>query len=286
MAPCFPKVRFVASNALVVVLCLVCALLSPQMLGTELKAATTRAFQQYVDLTEARIQSEIADSNRFLQIDSLSDAQKAAVCSRLLKGEIFIQSMTTKENGAPIKIPDGLVHHWLAIGFIPGTTAEEVLQLAQNYSRYAEIYKPDIQNAKILGREGQHFRIYYRLYIHAIVSVVYNAEFDVDFFTPDSLRNSSMARAVRVAEVDNAGKTDEREYPLGRDHGYLWRLNLYIHYVERGGGVYVQVEILALSRTVPAVLAWLVNPYLDSIPRAYLRRYLEATRRVLSPGGS
>jgi len=274
------------SHALVVVLCLVCALVSPQTLGTELKAATARAFQQYVDLTEQRIRGEVADSNRFLQIDSLSDAQKTAVCSRLRKGEIFIHSMTTKKNGAAIEIEGGLVHHWLAIAFIPGTTAEEALQLAQNYSGYAELYKPDIQNAKILGREGQHFRVYYRLYRHAIVSVVYNAEFDVDYFTPDSLRNYSMARTVRIAEVDNAGKSDEREYPVGRDHGYLWRLNLYTHCVERDGGVYVQAEFLALSRTVPAVLAWLVNPYLDSIPRAYLRHYLETTRRVLSSSGS
>ncbi len=280
------KLQVLVGSAPVVVLCLVCALVSPQTFGTELKAASVRAFQQYVDLTEARIRGEVADSNRFLQIDSLSDAQKAVVCSRLRKGEIFIQSMTTKENGAPIEIPGALVHHWLAIGFIPGTTAREALQLAQNYSRYGELYKPDIQNAKILGREGQHFRVYYRLYRHAIVSVVYNAEFDVDYFTPDRLRNYSMARTVRIAEVENAGRAGEREYPVGRDHGYLWRLNLYTRCVERDGGVYVQAEFLALSRTVPAVLAWLVNPYLDSIPRAYLRRYLEATRRVLSSSGS
>ena len=45
--------------------------LPPKTFGTELKAATARAFQQYVDLTEARIQGEIADPNRFLQIDTL-----------------------------------------------------------------------------------------------------------------------------------------------------------------------------------------------------------------------
>jgi hypothetical protein len=51
-----------------------------------------------------------------------------------MKGEIFIQSMATKEDGAPIQISGGLVHHWMALEFIPAGTAEQVLQLAQNYS--------------------------------------------------------------------------------------------------------------------------------------------------------
>ena len=180
-----------------------------------------------MDLTEARIRDEVADPNRFLQIDALPEAQEAEVRSRLIKGEIFIESMATKEDGAPIQIPGGLVHHWMALEFIPGGTAEQVLQLAQNYSRYAELYKPDIQEAKILGREGQNFHVYYQLYRHTIVTVVYNAEFDVDYFTPDSSSNYSLARCVRIAEVEHPGGADEREYPVGRDHGYLWRMNLY-----------------------------------------------------------
>jgi hypothetical protein len=63
------------------------------------------------------------------------------------------------------------------LAFIPGGTAEQVLQLTQNYSRYADLYKPDIQNAKIVSREGHHFHVYYRLCRHAIVTVVYDAEF-------------------------------------------------------------------------------------------------------------
>jgi len=274
--------RVHASKVLVVVLCLICILVSPRTFGTELKAATARAFQQYVDLTEARIWGEIADPNRFLKIDALPETQEAEVRSRLMKGEIFIQSMATKEDGAPIQISGGLVHHWMALEFIPAGTAEQVLQLAQNYSRYAELYKPDIQDAKILGREGQNFRIYYQLYRHAIVTVVYNAEFDVDYFTPDSSSNYSLARSVRIAEVEHPGGTDEREYPVGRDHGYLWRMNLYTRWVERDGGVYVQVEFLALSRSIPAFFAPLVNRYVHSIPREYLKRYLETTRKALS----
>ena len=108
----------------------------------------------------------------------------------------------------------------------------------------------------------------------------------MDYFTPDSSSNYSLARSVRIAEVHHPGGTDEREYPVGTDHGYLWRLNLYTHIAESDGGVCVQVEFLAVSRSIPPMFASLVNRYVHSIPQEYLRRYLEATRKALSSKAS
>jgi hypothetical protein len=81
--------------------------------------------------------------------------------------------------------------------------------------------------------------------------------------------------------VENPGKDNEREFPVGNDHGYLWRLNLYTRYLERDNGVYIQIEFLGLSRSVPPVFAWLVNPYTRSVPTDYLTHYLVATRKAL-----
>jgi hypothetical protein len=250
--------------------------------GTELKPVTAKAFQKYVEDTEARIQNEISDPAKAIYVDSLPEEQKTADFARLQKGEIVIQSLSTKEGGAPIHVPDGLVHHWLATAFIPGTTAEQVLKLEQDYSRYAELYKPDVQEAKVLSNEGQHFRVYYRFYRHAIVTVVYNVDFDVTYVAPDNSKNYGFTRAQRIAEVDGPGSPHEHEYPVGKDHGYLWKLDLYTRCVERDGGVYLQVEFVALSRTIPPVFAWLVNPYVHSVPRDYLRHYLDVTRKALT----
>jgi len=253
-----------------------------QVSGTELKPPTDQGFREYVKKEEQRIQSEIHDPNHFLYIDGLPDSEKTEVFSRLRDGEVIIQPITPSEHQAPVQIPGGLVHHWMAIAFMHGVTADQVLQLSRDYSRYGELYKPDVQDAKVLDREGEHFHVYYRFYRHAITSVVYNAEFDVDYFSPESSKNYSLARSIRIAEVQNPGKPNEREYPVGKDHGYMWRLNLYSRVAERDGGVYVQLEFLALSRTVPAAFAWMVNPYIRSIPREYLRRYLEQTRAGVS----
>jgi len=140
-----------------------------------------------------------------------------------------------------------------------------------------------VQQAKVLSHDGQHYTVYFRFYRQAIVTVVYNTDFSVDYFDPDNTRAYIVAHATRIAEVQNPGKPDEKEYPVGNDHGYMWRLNLYTRYEQKDGGVYMQEEFLALSRRVPAIFAWLVNPYVRSIPRDYLTHFFLATRKALAP---
>ena len=259
-----------------------CVGFSSPAASTELTEPTAEAFDRYVQLTEVRIQSELADPQNFLYFDSLSEKDRNSMLARLHSGRVVIVPMRTHDNGKEIQVPDGLVHHWLAIGFIPGATRDQVVALAQDYPRHPGLYAPDVQRARVLSRIDQHFSVYYRFYRHAIVTAVYNTEFSVDYFLPDSSRGYCFARSVRVAEVQNPGKPDEKELPVGNDHGYMWRLNLYTRYLEKDNGVYIEIEFVALSRSVPRIFAWLVNPYIHSIPREYLTNYLHATQKALS----
>lgn len=269
------------SNSLVFVSLASCLCLSTPALATELKQVTAEGFQHYVQITEARIKDELADPARFLYLDSLPEKQREALAAKLRNGHVFIEPQRTVENGKAVEVRDGLVHHWVAVGFIPGATRSQAIALAQDYERHPKVYAPDVQDARIVGRENQHFCVHFRFYRKAIVTVIYNTEFSADYFFPDEKRAYSSALATRIAEVQNPGKPNENEYPVGNDHGYMWRLNLYTRYLERDNGVYVQVEFLALSRTVPAIFAWLVNPYVRSIPREYLTNYVHATENAL-----
>ena len=265
----------------ILVLLALCVALAAAARAAELKHDTAAAFQRYVELTEARMQAERADPQNFLYFDSLPEKQKQAMLDRLRNGQIVVEPMRTTDHGKPLDVPGGMVHHWLAIGFMPGATLQQVMALAQDYPREEQIYAPDVQWAKVIAHDGQHYTVYFRFYRQAIVTVVYNTEFSVDYFEPDSTRGYSVARATRIAEVEDPGKSDEKEYPVGNDHGYMWRLNLYTRYEQRDGGVYMQEEFLALSRRVPAIFAWLVNPYVRSIPRDYLTHFFVATRKAL-----
>jgi hypothetical protein len=95
-------------------------------------------------------------------------------------------------------------------------------------------------------------------------------------------RALSQAYSTRIAEVENVDKADEHELPVGKDHGYLWRLDNYWRIEEKDGGTYVQVESVGLSRTIPAIFAWLINPLVRNIPRTILSDLLNATRRAVA----
>jgi hypothetical protein len=250
--------------------------------ASELKPRTVEAFQHYEALTDARIRSELSNPEKFLYLASLPEEQRKAEIERIKSGQVYVRTLTTKENDKKIEIPDGLVHHWLAIGFIPKARLEQVLQVTQDYAHHADFFKPDVQRSELLSKDGDHFRVYFRFYRKAIVTAVYNTQFDIDFTQSDPAHEYSFARAVRIAEVRNPGEKDESERPIGNDRGYLWRLDLYTRYVEADDGVFVQIEFLGLSRSVPAIFAWLVNSYVKSVPREYLTNYVGQLQKAVA----
>ena len=91
----------------------------------------------------------------------------------------------------------------------------------------------------------------------------------------------SRSSAIHIAEVENAGKSNEREKPPGDDGGYLWRMETWWRMEERDGGVYVQSEVVSLTRDIPAGLGWLIGPFVTSIPKETLTFTLQATRKAV-----
>ena len=254
---------------------------SVRVSGAELKRGTIDAFNHYVRVRETRITGEVANPTTFLWSDPQFASGDPSFLMNLRQGHIFIERLQTRDNGRPIPIPDGLIHHWIGLIFVPGVTLREALALAQDYDHHQDVYKPDVQRSKLLNANGSDFRAFFRFYRKTIVTVSYNAQVEVRYYPVDATREYSRSYATRIAEVDDPGKATEHERPVGDDHGYLWRLNTYTRYAEKDGGVYIQVEFIALSRSIPFFLAWVANSYLQSVPRDYLTRILESTRETL-----
>jgi hypothetical protein len=138
-----------------------------------------------------------------------------------------------------------------------------------------------VERSKLESRDGDHFRIYLRFRRHKIVTAVLNTEHEVDYFHDGPGRVHSRSTAVRIAEVENAGKSDEREKPPGEDGGFLWRMETWWRMEERDGGVYVQSEVVSLTRDIPAMLNWLIGPFVTSIRKETLTATLNATRKAV-----
>jgi hypothetical protein len=104
----------------------------------------------------------------------------------------------------------------------------------------------------------------------------------VRYFLHTGGRAHSRSSATRIAQVANAGKPDEREKMPGDDDGFLWRMETWWRMVERDGGVYVQSEVVSLTRDIPTGMGWLIGPFVNSIPKESLTFTMEATRRAVA----
>jgi len=246
-----------------------------------LKTDTVEAFDRYVRLTEARNNNELQRGTHLLWIEGLPERERAPAYEALKRGQVKIQKLGNRENGEKIPCPRGMIHHWAGVVFIPRAKMPDVLQVLQNYDHHAQYYAPDVERSKIESRDEDHFVVFLRFRRHKVITVVLNTEHDVRYFRDSETREHSRSSAVRIAEVENAGKPYEREKPPGEDGGFLWRMETWWRLDERDGGVYVQSEVVSLTRDIPTGLGWLIGPFVTSIPKETLTFTLEATRKAV-----
>ena len=164
--------------------------------------------------------------------------------------------------------------------FIPGATLESVLGVAADPTEHRQ---EDVLEARVLQRTAHGLRLFLKLQRKLVVSAVYNTEHDITFRRLGPGRASSTSVATRIAEVENPGTPDEHELPPGMDRGFLWRLNAYWRYQAAPDGVFVEIESLSLSRSVPWGLGTVVRPLANRVARESMLRTLEALRARFGP---
>lgn len=235
-------------------------LLRAPLLFAEPSPAALNAFNTYAAQVEARLVRQHQSPGTFLV---------PADRTRLRSGELLIQHLTTPTT------PDVLLHHWRATAFVPEATPAEFERLLQNFSEYPHNFAPQIASATVLARTPTDTLLRLRTRQHHVITVVLDTTCDVTFATLDAAHGYSISRSTRVDQITPSG-----------DQGLLYRLNTYWSYEQRDGGLYLQIESLSLTRSIPHGLAWAVQPYLESIPRESLVFTLSSARHALrtSPG--
>jgi hypothetical protein len=248
--------------------------------AAELKPETIDAFDRYIRATELRMDDDLRNKDFFYE-DRLPDDIRLRKYAQLKAGELNIEQLHTMESGSFIPIPSGLIHHWTGTAFIPGVTYAQVLNILLDYERQEEIYKPDVQRSKLLESDGIKSKIHLRFFKKSLVTAVLNADFNAEYRRLNNSRGEIRSYSTRIAEVRNPGAPNEEELPVGNDHGYLWRMDSYWRIEEKDGGVYLQVETVALSRRIPLLLAWFINPTIKNLSREVIANMLTATRQAV-----
>jgi hypothetical protein len=245
------------------------------------KPETMEAFSSYVRATEARNSSELQSGKEFLWIDSLPEAARNRAYKSLSGGETQIEQRNTLRDGREIPCPGGMIHHWEGLIFVPGAHLDDVLKILEDYDRHQVYYAPDVNRSKLEEREGDHFRAFLRFRRQKLITVVLNTEHDIHYFRDGAQQAHSRSSATHIAEVDNPGRSNERERPRDDDNGFLWGMETWWRLLEKDGGVYVQSEVVSLTRDIPAGLGWMIGPFITSIPKDTLNFTLGATRKAV-----
>lgn len=249
--------------------------------AAELERKTVDAFDRYVKLTEAQIDSGLAPGEPFLWVERLPGNQRAAAEAQLHRSEVIIEPLETRDDGKRIECPGGMIHHWIGTVFIPGATLQQTLALVKDYDHHQNYYAPDVMRSKILRQNGDDYLVHLRFYKHKIVTSVVDTDHEVHYSVIDATHAWSRSQTTRVQQVDDADKPDEHLLPEGHGDGFLWRMNTYWRFEEKDGGTYVECQTISLTRDIPTGLGWLVRGYVTSVPRESLTFTLATTRSAV-----
>src|SRR3954452_10054105 len=241
--------------------------------ASELNPETVAAWDHYIQSQNARVAVH-ARVPSFLWSDESPDRIR-----RLREGEIVVAPL--RENPKPV--PYGLIHHWVGAMFVPNTKLEDVLKVVRNYSEYKQFYAPTVIDSRPLHQDGTVDAFSLRMLNKAVVAnFALEAEFQSSYAAVDQNRWYSIGYSTHVREIEAFGEADEHELPSGTGHGFIWRLYNVSRFEQRDGGVYVELEAVALSRDVPTSLRWIVNPVVRRVSKSSLVVSLRNTQAAVA----
>ncbi len=255
--------------------------LPAQANAADLQPETAQAYDRYIQLTQAQVNSELAQSGPYLWVERLPQAERASADAQLRDGQLVIQRLSTLDSGQAIPVPGGIIHHWIGTVFVPGATLAQTLSFMQDYDHKVDYFQPDIVRSKILRHNGDDYFVLLRFYKKEIITTVIDTDQEVHYHVVDSTHAYSRSRTTRVQEVENAGQSDEKLDAEGHDRGFMWRMNTYWRFEEKDGGTYVECQAISLTRGIPTGLGWMVGSFVNSVPRESLTFTLTTARTAL-----
>ncbi len=247
--------------------------------AADLKPETAQAWEEYIEAAEARNQKHLAEGSPFLSIDAAP-----AEAAKLRQGEI---TAAPAAPNVPVKVHGGLIHDWIGAIFISNASIRDVLRVIRNYAEYSGVYRPNVVNARLLDTAESEDRFSLVLMNKSFFAKsALDSDYRSTFIRRDAHRWYSVSETTRVQEIAEFGSPSQYALPEGHGVGIIWRLYSIARYEERDGGVYIELEAIALSRDIPAALRWMVEPIVRRVSRSSLATSLEQTATAVRSNAS
>ena len=268
------KRRTISDSRTFTLLCGVLLVAAPGRAAAEPQPAAVATFNSYVGAVESRLAQQHHSHAAFLASATSTPHNE----ERLRRGELIIEDLTPAAGAA---LPGAMLHHWRGTAFAAGATAADFERLMKDLSGYPQRYSPQVLQARIVAGQGDRLQAVMRVRQRHVITVVMDTAYDISFAQLDALHGYSISRSTHISEIDSPGTSSERALNGKEEHGFLWRQNTYWTFEERDGGLYMQLESISLSRSIPTGLGWAVRPFVESVPRDSLEFTLRATCNAL-----
>ena len=235
----------------------------PSLAAAEPDQLAVSAFNSYVGTVESRLALQHRSQQGFLS--PVASEQQSQI--RLRRGELIVEQIASSTGAT---FPGAMLHHWRGTAFAPGAKAADFERLMKDFNAYPQRFSPQVLKASVLSQQGDRFQAVMRVRQKHVITVVMDTAYDIAFLRLDAQHGYSIARSTRISEIGAAGTRAELVLTASEEHGFLWRLNTYWSYEERDGGLYMQIESVSLTRSIPTSFAWLIRPFVESVPRESL----------------
>jgi hypothetical protein len=213
------------------------------------------------------------------------DRYARQVEARIGQSQPLLGERVQPVNGGTRDLPGALLHHWVGAALVPGATPVDMLRLLRDYAHLPSNYAPQILSARVLEQRKDTARLAIRLQERKVITIVIDAEYEVESGLIDADRGFGYSRGRHFWEVDSPGTPHEHRRKEGNDDGFLWRLNSYWTFSRVPEGLRIQCEAVSLTRDVPFGLDWLIQPFIEDLPRETLEFTLDATKKALMKEG-
>jgi hypothetical protein len=243
----------------------------PSTGAASLKPETKAAWDEYLQAANAAMQARLQPGAHFLWLDDEPDRAEHVRTKGPYIGPISRQ--------IPKKVPSGLIHDWLGAGFVPNAKIEDILRIVRDYDRYKEIYRPGVIDSKSHGTDGVKDLFFMRLANKSVIAkTALDTDCEAEYIRVDDHRWYSVSNTTHIQEVDKFGTPEQRTLPEDQGTGLIWRLSSITRLEERDGGVYAELEAIALSRDIPAAFRLFVTPIVRRVSRDSLATSLHQTK--------
>jgi len=242
--------------------------------AAELKHESVQAWEVYVRVAKLRMEERASGQSPFLWVDEMRHVE------RVRAGELLVAPVNSDN---PRKVPHGLIHDWIGAVFVPNAKLEDVVRVLDDYDRYKDFYKPMVVKSSLLERTQDHEKVTLLMTQKAFsVTAAVETDNEVQIVRLDGNRTYSLSDAVRVQEIAHYGQPGEHAFPEGHGPGYVWRTFSVSRLEQRDGGVYVEMETIAMSRGIPVAFRWMLKPLVEALPRKIMLATLKNTRDAVT----